>query len=126
SHLLGWTGAGVFVAAIWLLWRSHADLGRSFSPGLEILDDHTLVTEGVFRYIRHHMYAAHVLWSVAQLLLLQNWIAGPAMLVAQIPLYLYRLPREEHMMLMQFGEDYRRYLHRTGRLLPRFNTGESD
>jgi len=39
------------------------------------------------------MGAAHLLWAVAQLLLLQNWIAGPAFLVASIPLYVARMPR---------------------------------
>ncbi|HOO53782.1 MAG TPA: hypothetical protein PLX30_06035, partial [Methanothrix sp.] len=61
----------------------------------------------------------HLLWAVAQLLLLQNWIAGPAFLVASIPLYVARIPREEEMMLDQFGDEYRRYLERTGRVVPR-------
>ncbi len=44
--------------------------------------------------------------------------------MAKIPLYLYRIPREEHMMLAKFGEDYRRYMPRTGRIIPRFGTSE--
>jgi hypothetical protein len=49
--------------------------------------------------------AAHLLWAVAQLLLLQNWIAGPAFLVASLPLYVVRIPREEEMMVGEFGEE---------------------
>jgi len=120
SLALGVVGALVFAVGVWLLWRSHAELGRNFSPALQIVEDHALVTDGVFRRIRHPMYSAHLLWAIAQMLLLQNWIAGPAFLVMQIPFYLRRIPAEERMMLGQFGEEYREYMGRTGRLFPRF------
>ena len=119
----GWTagllGAAVFAVALWLLWRSHTDLGRNWSPTLQIREGHALVTHGVFHYIRHPMYAAHGLWAVAQVLLLRNWIAGPAFLALSLPLYLLRVPREEQMMLDHFGDEYRLYISRTGRVIPR-------
>ena len=67
----------------------------------------------------HPMYASQWLWSVAQPLLLQNWIAGWSGLLLFLPLYLSRVPREEQMMLVQFGEAYRAYMRRTGRVIPR-------
>ena len=115
----GWLGAGAFAAAMYVLRRSHADLDRNFAPVLRIREGHTLVTTGIYRRVRHPMYLAHWLWALAQALLLQNWIAGPAMLVAFLPLYVYRVPREEALMLGQFGDEYRDYMGRTGRLLPR-------
>ena len=116
----GWVGAATFVIALWLLWRSHADLGRSWSVTVEIKERHALVTNGIFRYIRHPMYAAHGLWGIAQALLIQNWLAGLASLVVFLPLYLLRVSCEERMMLEQFGEEYRLYMNRTGRVIPRF------
>jgi len=115
----GWFGAAVFAGALWLLWRSHADLGRNWSATLRIKEGQTLVTQGSYRYIRHPMYAAHWLWAMAQALLLHNWIAGFAFLLTFLPLYLMRVPREERMMLEHFGEEYRSYMSRTGRLFPR-------
>ena len=115
----GWVGTGVFAGAIFMLWRSHADLGRNFSATLRITGQHSLVTIGVYRNIRHPMYTAHLLWAIAQGLLLANWIAGWAFLVLSIPLYLARIPKEERMMLEHFGEQYRSYMSRTGRLIPR-------
>lgn len=117
----GWLGAPVFAVALWLLWRSHADLGRNWSAKVEIGEGQSLVTDGVFRHIRHPMYAAHWLWAMAQALLLHNWIAGPALLATFLPLYLVRVPREEQMMLEQFGEEYRSYMSRTGRIMPRLS-----
>jgi len=116
---VGWVGVAVFAFALWLLWRSHVDLGRNWSPSLEIMEEHSLVTGGVYRYIRHPMYAAHWVWGIAQVLLLQNWIAGFSMLVFFLPMYLMRVPHEEKMMLKNFGEEYRQYTSRTGRVIPR-------
>ena len=117
-RLSGLAGMIVFAAANWLLWRSHADLAQNWSPKLEVREDHTLITDGVYRYIRHPMYAAHWLWAVAQALLLHNWIAGLASLFAIIPLYIRRVPHEEQLMIDQFGEEYREYMTRTGRIVP--------
>ncbi len=115
----GWVGTVVLAGAIVMLWRSHADLGRNFSATLRITGRHSLVTNGVYRRIRHPMYTAHLLWAIAQGLLLSNWLAGWAFLVLSIPFYLIRIPKEEQMMLEHFGEEYRAYKSRTGRLIPR-------
>jgi protein-S-isoprenylcysteine O-methyltransferase Ste14 len=117
----GCMGTVVFAGAIFMLWRSHADLGRNWSATLRITGQHSLVTGGVYRRIRHPMYTAHLLWAIAQGLLLSNWLAGWAFLVLSLPLYLVRIPREEQMMLEHFGEEYRQYKTRTGRLIPRMN-----
>jgi len=115
----GWVGTAAFAGAIFMLWRSHADLGRNWSATLRITQQHSLVTNGVYCHVRHPMYTAHLLWAIAQGLLLANWIAGWAFLVLSIPLYLARIPKEEQMMLEHFGEEYRSYMSRTGRLIPR-------
>lgn len=117
---VGLAGIPIFVLGLWMLWRSHADLGRNWSPTLELHEGHTLVTEGVYRMIRHPMYTAHWLWSLAQPLLIQNWVAGWLAMLVFLPLYRLRVPHEERMMLEHFGEAYRSYMQRTGRLFPRF------
>jgi protein-S-isoprenylcysteine O-methyltransferase Ste14 len=115
----GWLGSALLAAALWLFWRSHRDLGANWSPSLEIGAEQTLTTEGVYRRIRHPMYASQWLWSAAQALLLPNWIAGWSSFATFLPLYLSRVPNEERMMLDHFGEAYRAYAARTGRVLPR-------
>lgn len=118
NWVTGMVGIPVFAAAIWLLWRSHVDLAANWAFFLEVGEGDTLVKDGVYRSVRHPMYAAHFLWAVAQALLLHNWVAGPAFLVGFLPVYFYRVPREEKMMLDHFGEEYRAYMSRTGRLFP--------
>ena len=114
----GGVGAALMILAVWLFWRSHADLGPNWSPSLQIREGHALVTQGVYRHVRHPMYAAEWLWGIAQVLLLQNWVAGWAGLTLFRPLYVLRVPREERMMLDRFGEEYHAYMDRTGRVVP--------
>ena len=122
----GGLGALLMAGALWLFWRSHADLGHNWSPSLQIGAEHTLVTRGVYRYIRHPMYASQWVWIIAQLLLLQNWIAGSSGLLSFPLLYLGRVSREEQMMLDHFGDTYRAYMGRTGRVLPRLRQTHAD
>jgi protein-S-isoprenylcysteine O-methyltransferase Ste14 len=117
-----WIGAALMPAALYFFYRAHADLGANWSVTLEIRQGHELVNRGVYRRIRHPMYAAIFLFSIAQGLLLENWLAGWAALVSFTLLYLVRAPREERMMLDFFAEPYRDYMRRTGRLFPRFST----
>ena len=115
---LAWLGTLVFALSLLLFHRTHHDLGRSWSVTLEIRQTHRLVTSGVYRYVRHPMYAAFFLWAIAQALLLPNWIAGFAGLVGFGTLFGFRVGREERMMEATFGEAYRAYAVQTWRVVP--------
>jgi protein-S-isoprenylcysteine O-methyltransferase Ste14 len=112
-------GSLLLATAIWLFWRAHQDLGRNWSPSLEIGAGQTLTTRGIYRWIRHPMYASQLLYALAQALLLPNWIVSPDGLVAFLAFYLVRIPEEERMLRDHFGDAYRAYCKRTGRILPR-------
>lgn len=117
-----WCGTALMAAGLWLFYRAHADLGRNWSVTLELREGHQLITRGVYRYIRHPMYTSIFLFSVAQGMLLANWLAGWGALVTFTLLYLIRTPREERMMCEAFGDQYRAYMRQTGRLWPRVMT----
>jgi protein-S-isoprenylcysteine O-methyltransferase Ste14 len=115
----GLLSIGLFGAALWLLWRSHVDLGANWSPTVEITRGQLLVTGGVYGIVRHPIYAAIGLMGVAQALLLHNWIAGFTGILAFLLVCLVRVPREERMMLQHFGDEYREYMRRVGGVVPR-------
>lgn len=112
--------AGTFCLALglWLVYRSHADLGTNWSITLEVREKHQLVTQGSYRLVRHPMYLALLLYSSGQALVLPNWVAGLSYLVALGLLFALRVGPEERMMLEEFGEEYEAYLARTKRLVP--------
>jgi len=114
-----WSGAATMAAALWLFWRSHTNLGQNWSVSLELRRGHQLITHGVYRRIRHPMYASIWLWAIAQGLMLQNWLAGWSLVPVFGAMYFLRTPREERLMRESFGEEYRQYMRQTGRLLPR-------
>jgi len=116
--LLAWSGAAVFAVALIGFYRTHRALGRFWSVTLTIRQTHELVTTGVYRHVRHPMYAAFFLWAIAQTLLLPNWIAGPAGLLGFGTLFGLRLRHEERMMEATFGDAYRTYAARTWRMVP--------
>jgi protein-S-isoprenylcysteine O-methyltransferase Ste14 len=113
-----WCGVIVMSVALWLFWRAHADLDRNWSITLELRKGHQLITHGVYRAIRHPMYAAILLFGLAQGLLLQNWLAGWSAVVTFVVMYIGRVRREEQMMCEFFGQEYRDYMRQTGRLFP--------
>jgi protein-S-isoprenylcysteine O-methyltransferase Ste14 len=114
----GWLGAATVVLYLALFYRTHKDLGRFWSVTLEIREKHALVTQGIYRRLRHPMYAAFWLCALAQALLLPNWVAGLSGLVGFGTLFFFRVGNEERMMLETFGDEYRQYMARTNRVIP--------
>jgi protein-S-isoprenylcysteine O-methyltransferase Ste14 len=113
-----WLGLLFAIAALGVFHLTHRALGRNWSISLDVRENHKLVTEGIYRRVRHPMYSAFWMWAIAQALLLPNWIAGFAGLVGFGTLYFGRVAREEQMMLETFGDSYKAYMARTGRVFP--------
>ena len=65
------------------------------------------------------MYLSFMFWALGQALLIQNWIAGPLGIVAFFLIYLFRVDREEQQLIEKFGDEYREYQQKTGRLFPK-------
>jgi protein-S-isoprenylcysteine O-methyltransferase Ste14 len=116
---LRWVGGGVLVVGTGLFWWTHQVLGRNWSGILEIYQNHTLVTAGPYRWIRHPMYLAFFVVGAGLFLLSANGLIGLTNLGSVAWMYRKRAPEEEAMLLEHFGDSYDRYMHRTGRLLPR-------
>lgn len=115
---------GIVITAVGLyfFWRAHADLGKNWSSSLDIHNQHKLITNGVYHHVRHPMYSASWLMYLGQAIFLANWVAGLGGLVAFALLYFLRVPKEEQMMLQQFGDEYQHYMATTGRVIPKSPT----
>ncbi len=93
------------------------NLRKNFSPALRIRDDHQLVTNGIYKYIRHPAYSGNFLFWFGTPLLFSSFYGFLVMLLL-IPCYLYRIKIEEKMLVGKFGEEYLEYMRHTKKLLP--------
>ena len=112
-----WKGVAFLFIGTVMLWRSHHDLGKNWTIIPVITKKHTLITSGIYKHIRHPMYSAHFAWAIGQALVLPNWIAGFSFLVSMIPMYLFRINKEEQILIKEFGDEYKEYMKRTRRLI---------
>lgn len=112
-------GGLICLAALYLFRVTHKALGAMWSFSLDMRSEHKLVTEGIYKKVRHPMYSAFWLWAIAQALLLANWAAALSAIAGFGTLYFLRVGQEEKMMLKEFGAEYEEYAQRTGRIFPR-------
>jgi protein-S-isoprenylcysteine O-methyltransferase Ste14 len=115
---LRWIGVALGTGSVALFVWTHVVLGRFWSPYVQLRPGHRLITAGPYARVRHPMYLAIVGWMISLGLVAANWIplACGALCALQ---FLLRTQGEETMMLQQFGDEYREYMKRSGRLLPR-------
>lgn len=107
----------MFVAVL-LLLRTFKDLGKQYSPTLQIFEYHGLITSGIYKYVRHPMYLTSLLFLIAQSLSLANRIGLASNAIAFGILLAFRIPAEEKMLLKQFDMEYKKYMERTAKLIP--------
>jgi protein-S-isoprenylcysteine O-methyltransferase Ste14 len=103
--------------AFWIY--SQAVLDKYWSPQLQIQKEHKIITSGPYRVIRHPIYAATFIWVIGLALFTANMVFAFIALLTIIWLIL-RVPKEEKMMIGQFGDEYKKYMQITGRFFPRF------
>jgi len=123
SHLslppwLRWVGAGVGIVAVPLIAWMFMSLGKNVTDTVAIRREHRLVTHGPYRWVRHPMYSFSFLALVGFALLSANWFIGLTGILALVVLAV-RTPIEETKLIEEFGDEYRAYMRRTGRFLPR-------
>lgn len=110
----------VLALSIWLFVAAHRDLGGNWSMVLEIKEGHSLVKTGIYQKIRHPMYTHFWIWVVAQGIVLANGLVLAFGIAAWGLLYFLRVPKEEEMLITEFGDGYREYMKNTGRVIPKF------
>ncbi len=119
-HVAGLAPAALALGAFGLAlrWAAIARLGRLFTWRVAILDDHPLITDGVYRWIRHPSYTGGLFAAAGVLLALGNALPLAVFAATHLPLVLHRVRIEERVLAGHFGEAWQTYTTRTWRLLP--------
>src|SRR3954451_3234992 len=117
---LRWIGGclAVFAVPPLLFWTFHS-LGKNLTDTVVTRREHTLVTHGPYRWVRHPFYDVMLLWVISMSLLTANWLLA-LLGFSAFAMMAVRTRIEEEKLIERFGDDYRTYMQRTGRFLPQF------
>jgi protein-S-isoprenylcysteine O-methyltransferase Ste14 len=116
-----WTGAALSILCLPVIWWVQRSLGSNFSTTLHVRQEHTLVTQGPYRWVRHPMYTVLFAWIAGFTLLTANWFIGGVPLAAFLAIVATRIRNEEAVMVEKFGDEYKQYMQQTGRFLPKLD-----
>ena len=116
-----WAGLGIALAGFALLQWAQNTLGKNWSDTPRMMESQALVTSGPYYWIRHPIYTAFLLILGATLLISANWLVGLSFIAMTALEIASRIGFEESLMVEYFGNEYREYMKRTGRILPKFS-----
>ena len=116
---LRWFGVVIALLGFALLQWAQVTLGKSWSDTPRMMKEQTLITSGPYRTIRHPIYTAFVLILGSTLFISSNWLIGLCWIGMTTLEVISRIEFEESLMIEFFGDQYREYMKKTGRLLPK-------
>ena len=112
--IVGWA---LVVTGLALTFVAAGTLRRFYSPSLRMRMDHRLITNGIYRFVRHPLYTGVGMATVG-ILVVASSLYGFLTLLVLIPLVLNRIRIEEKMLTAEFGDSYRAYKKATHKLIP--------
>jgi protein-S-isoprenylcysteine O-methyltransferase Ste14 len=113
---------GFILIAVWgvlFVWTFQT-LGKNLTDTVVTRMEHTLVTTGPYRYVRHPFYLSFLIAVIGGGIVTANWYL---FLTSLLPFafLVARTRIEEEKLVERFGDEYREYMARTGRFWPRLN-----
>jgi len=115
---LRWIGAflGLIAVPPLLAWTFRS-LGKNLTDTVVTRREHSLVTHGPYRWVRHPFYDVILIWVVSISLLTSNWFLA-LLGFSAFAMMVVRTRIEERKLIERFGDDYRMYMERTGKFFP--------
>ncbi len=109
----------VIFAIIWHIWAKF-NIGFFWSDGIEIKQEHTLISKGAYGLARHPMYASLLMWCWGASLVMFNWITLALVSFVFLPLMIMRA-KDEEKELVKVNPDYVLYQQNVRMLFPTIN-----
>ncbi len=117
-------GLFLFVIGGYLRFKSRLQLKEkaryeslAATAKLQIVKDHQLVKDGLYKHIRHPIYLGETLRNFGIVTFLSS-IYGILLIAAATIILLFRIEIEERMLVEAFGEDYREYQKNSRKIIP--------
>ncbi len=117
GNLIRWVGVPFTLAGYGLIFWSGLALGRQYSADVTIQAGHQLVTDSIYRFIRHPRYLGVMALSIGVACIFRSWI-GLLASVALLGVLIFRIRDEEAVMHEQFGMEWETYCQGSWRLVP--------
>ena len=118
SEAIRWGGVGLGVLCVFGIYWLFSSIGTGITPVSATRKEHKLVTHGIYRYIRHPLYTVGSSLFVSFGMMADSWFIA-ALGILTFILMAIRTPKEEANLIEKFGDEYREYMQRTGRFLPK-------
>jgi len=113
-HILSWM---FLIACIYYVTAAVYFYFRYARPGKNFENSTQLVTKGIYKYVRHPMYASLLFLGWGMFFKAMN--PASIALIGVITAALFITCKvEEREMISRFGEEYREYMKRTKRWIP--------
>jgi protein-S-isoprenylcysteine O-methyltransferase Ste14 len=87
------------------------------SGKLQIVENHRLLTDGVYSHVRHPLYLGEISRNLGFALLFSSLYGLVVMIIANLFLIM-RIQIEERMLIDKFGKEYEKYIKKTNKLIP--------
>ena len=118
GDILRYIGLILFlIGYVFMVWGP-LHLGKQFSWLVTVQEEHELITDGPFRYMRHPRYSGIIQWIFGVALIFLS-IVGLVLVVLMSALMLLRIPKEERMLHKEFGKEWEDYCRRvTKKVIP--------
>jgi protein-S-isoprenylcysteine O-methyltransferase Ste14 len=113
-----WFGVGLAALGFTLRLWSLLVLRERFTRTLLVQQGHQIERSGPYRFVRHPGYLGSLLCLNGIGLASGNTLAVTASIVVTIAAYLYRIRKEDAMLVKTFGESYAAYRRSTAALVP--------
>lgn len=113
-----WLGAGTGALCVFGIYWLFSSIGSGITPVSATRKEHKLSTSGPYRWVRHPLYTVGSSFYISFGLMADNWFIAALGILAFI-LMAIRTPKEEANLIEKFGDEYREYMKRTGRFLPK-------
>jgi len=98
--------------------KGRLDLKHNWANQVTIYDDHTLIIRGIYKIVRHPLYASIIWMLIGGCCIYNNFIALLSVVFIFIPMMYYRAKQEERMLSVEFPE-YVDYTKRVGMFFPK-------
>ena len=112
-----WPGVLLIAAGLGFSVWARQHLGRNWSGTVQVKQDHQLVRDGPYRFVRHPIYTG-VLTALLGTALVNNHWGGILAVVIAFGSFWRKLTLEERFMAETFGSAYEEYRRKTAALIP--------